>query len=189
MSALNEEDYSTPAARDIIWRSRAPEAIPMLTALIKDSRTTDEERLRYFRAFDFHADEAEKGKQLAVLLDANHADQETISVLALNHLVDAKTEKEPAIVAELDRVLDQVNGKRAFLDLVNRFEPTGRGDQLFAMAGLDDEEMSRDATNLLLRLEGADRFAAFPRGQAQLATESAYWGSSDSRPVVASLAR
>jgi hypothetical protein len=46
------DDWRLPAGRDIIWRSRADAALPLLAALIKTS--PPEEHLRYFRAFDFH---------------------------------------------------------------------------------------------------------------------------------------
>ncbi|MBA4150728.1 MAG: NPCBM/NEW2 domain-containing protein [Verrucomicrobia bacterium] len=45
--------WNTPAGRDIIWRSRAPEAATYLAKLIADPSTPEEERLRYFRSFDF----------------------------------------------------------------------------------------------------------------------------------------
>lgn len=45
------DDWNTPAGRDIVWRSRADAAAPMLASLIKNKETTDD---RYFRAFDFH---------------------------------------------------------------------------------------------------------------------------------------
>ena len=45
--------WNTPAGRDIVWRSRDPASAPLLAAIIKDDATTDKERARYFRAFDF----------------------------------------------------------------------------------------------------------------------------------------
>ncbi len=45
-------EWSSPAGRDIVWRSRAEAAMPLLAKIIKMS--PPEEHLRYFRAFDFH---------------------------------------------------------------------------------------------------------------------------------------
>jgi len=61
--------WNTPAGRDIIWRSRAPEAAPCLAKLIMDPATSDRERARYFRAFDFIEGE-EKETALLGLLSA-----------------------------------------------------------------------------------------------------------------------
>ena len=47
-----DEDWRLPPGQDIIWRSRADAALPLLAELIKTSAT--EEHPRYFRAFDFH---------------------------------------------------------------------------------------------------------------------------------------
>lgn len=46
----------TEAARDIIWRSRAPEAAPLVAGLILDPEVSDRDVPKYFRALHFHAD-------------------------------------------------------------------------------------------------------------------------------------
>lgn len=157
---LNAEDYAAPAAADIVWRSRASAAIPMLTSLIMDERTNASGWLRYFRAFDFHKDEDAKEAQLPLLMDAELEDQLNVSVLALKHLVSSDGHYNPSIRAEIDNVLDQVQGTRAFLDLMNRFRLEGRGDQLYEMTTLADETLSRDAAVLLMDMEGGSRFLA-----------------------------
>ncbi|MEM8488186.1 MAG: PVC-type heme-binding CxxCH protein [Bacteroidota bacterium] len=154
-ASRNTEDFSTKPARDIIWRARADDAIPMLTTLIKDERTTPEDQLRYFRAFDFHDNEYLKSQQLTALLgDSNEA----LAPLALQHLVNEHNEADPAVQQALTAALDAVDGTRTFLDLVARFKPTHRGASLFAMAQQAEEALARDAGALLLDLEGPDRF-------------------------------
>ena len=56
------------AARDIIWRSRSSETPKYLAQLISDPNTTEKERAKYFRAFDFIS-EVEKEKALIGLLE------------------------------------------------------------------------------------------------------------------------
>ncbi len=46
-------DWNTPGGRDIVWRCRSPKACEFLTKIIVDTQS-EEEQLRYFRAFDFH---------------------------------------------------------------------------------------------------------------------------------------
>lgn len=156
--SLNKEDFTTPAASNIIWRSRAVAALPMLSSLVTDPRTSAEDRLRYFRAFDFHADSPQKSKQLSVLLNANLENQQQVSVLALQHLVDERNGGSPEVIAELNKILEDVNGTRSFLDLINRFRPEDRSEELFAMTRIEDEELSKDAASLLLEIEGSSRF-------------------------------
>ena len=46
-------NWNTPAGRDIVWRSRAAKAPPLLARLITDTTTSEKERERYLRALDF----------------------------------------------------------------------------------------------------------------------------------------
>ncbi len=61
------ENWNTPAGRDVIWRSRSPKAASYLAKIISDPATPENERARYFRAFDFIKG-AEKEKALIDLL-------------------------------------------------------------------------------------------------------------------------
>lgn len=62
------DDWRLPPGRDIIWRSRAAAALPLLAELIKT--TSPEEHPRYFRAFDFHTENPElKKRALESLLE------------------------------------------------------------------------------------------------------------------------
>ena len=56
------------AGRDIIWRTRSKAALPLLVKIITDKATTEDDKPRYLRAFDFHAKSAEKDAALAALL-------------------------------------------------------------------------------------------------------------------------
>ena len=49
----NGGKWNTPAARDVIWRSRAKATPALLAKIIQDKATTEEEKPRYVRAFDF----------------------------------------------------------------------------------------------------------------------------------------
>lgn len=155
----NTEDWTTPAARNIVWRSRSSEAIPMLTSLILEPSTTEEQRLRYFRAFDFHTDDDAKSAQLSTLLTASHPASLDISILSLQHLASGTLADNPEIQEDLYRVLGQVEGSRAYLNLVDRFDLSDQNDALFSMAlENDDIELRVDAAALLIRLDGQSYF-------------------------------
>jgi putative membrane-bound dehydrogenase-like protein len=62
------DQWNTPAGRDIIWRSRSKAAPGLLVQLIKDDKTEESEKPRYFRALDFH-DGPEKDAALLQLLN------------------------------------------------------------------------------------------------------------------------
>ena len=61
------ERWSTPAARDIIWRSRTPKAAELLGKLATDKNATAIDRDRYLRALDFIPKCKEKDDALAAI--------------------------------------------------------------------------------------------------------------------------
>jgi len=61
-------DISTPAARDIVWRSRAEKTPDLLVTILKDKAITEDEKPRYMRAFDFQTG-PNKQKALMSLLE------------------------------------------------------------------------------------------------------------------------
>lgn len=151
----NAEDWTSPAARNIVWRARSADAIPMLTSLILDPSTTEKQRHRYFRAFDFHTNQEAKSAQLPKLLAAEHPASLDISILALQHLAEDNLADQPGIREDLYRVLEQVEGSRAYLDLVDRFDLSDQNESLFAMSMENvDDELRVDAADLLIRLDG-----------------------------------
>jgi hypothetical protein len=50
-----DEAIQTPAGRDIIWRSRAQATPALLAKIIQSDATSEEEKPRYIRAFDFQS--------------------------------------------------------------------------------------------------------------------------------------
>jgi hypothetical protein len=51
--AAVDNNWNTPAGREIVWRCRAAKAPPLLAKLVTDSATPEKERERYLRALDF----------------------------------------------------------------------------------------------------------------------------------------
>jgi len=45
--------WDTPAGRDVVWRSRSKQTPALLLKMITDKKTTEPEKQRYLRAFDF----------------------------------------------------------------------------------------------------------------------------------------
>jgi len=60
-------NWSTPAGRDIVWRSRTPAAAPLLAKLIMDAKTTGPDKARFLRALDFIPKCKEKDDALAAI--------------------------------------------------------------------------------------------------------------------------
>ncbi|MDA1052268.1 MAG: DUF1080 domain-containing protein [Planctomycetota bacterium] len=61
------EDWSSPAGRDIVWRSRGRQTPALLAKIVQDEKTPTETQPRYLRAFDFLTG-PEKDKALESIL-------------------------------------------------------------------------------------------------------------------------
>lgn len=51
--ALAGQNWSSPAGRDIVWRSRSRKTPALLVKIVSDKTTPERERARYFRSLDF----------------------------------------------------------------------------------------------------------------------------------------
>ena len=151
------EDWDTPEGRDIVWRMRSPATIPLLAELIQDSEAnTYSDRLRYFRAFDFHHD-ASKEEALANLAVQQHPQQGEITLLALNHLSTKAVNQSPRLKSALKTSLEGVKGSKEYLELIKRYELKEYNQDLLALAlEKANEPIGGEAAQLLLALGGKD---------------------------------
>ena len=62
-------DWNTPGGRKIIWRSRSKDTPALLAKIIKDPTTTESDKPRYMRAFDFHSGAEKDAALQSILLD------------------------------------------------------------------------------------------------------------------------
>lgn len=124
-----KENWNNKSGRDIVWRSRSSQAVPLLAELINDPSTTTKDRLRYFRAFDFHEGK-EKQEVLLKLLNGSHPAQDEITLLALHHLDTEKVEMSPLLRSALNKTLASVEGTREYVALVKKYKLTDKKDAL-----------------------------------------------------------
>jgi len=62
-----ENEWNTPAGRDIIWRSRSSKTPGLLVKILTDAKTAAEDKPRYLRSMDFLPKSPEKDAALAEL--------------------------------------------------------------------------------------------------------------------------
>lgn len=144
---------TSPAGNDIVWRARAAEAIPMLAEQISSTATKDTDRLRYFRAFDFHPASPKKEAILLGLLDQQHPNQDQIALLTLNHLSTETVKSSPKAKEALQKTLssDSVKGTQHFVNLVDRYQLKNQQQELLQVVlAHPDSTMGVQAVRLLL---------------------------------------
>lgn len=146
-------EWNQPANRDIVWRSRSKDAIPLLAQLIKSSGEDD--MLRYFRAFDFH-EHPLKEKVLASLI-ATSTDSRLL--YALKH-VDAENFKiTPLVRTKLNSVLEKQKGQLEFVELIALYELENKATDLLDVAlQYPDSASGKEASKVLLNWNRQDLF-------------------------------
>ncbi len=147
------DPVANAAGRDIVWRARTKESVPLLAKLAADPSTDLSQRLRYFRAFDFNPGATEKSSALLAILKSQQSND--VNKLALRHLDPAFVQQNADAMAALKKLLDEVYGTPAYLELVQRYEPATENTRLRQLAlAKYNEGMGRDASRQLLKQKG-----------------------------------
>jgi putative membrane-bound dehydrogenase-like protein len=133
-ASAGSDPIATQAGKDIVWRSRGKEYLPLLASLAGDPKVALKSRLRYFRAFDFNPAANEKSLALLKIMKGAGPDQEKVNELALRHLDPAFVKQNQEAMAALKKMLDNSYGTPAYLELVSKFELNSENDRLLDMA-------------------------------------------------------
>lgn len=155
----NNTKADSKSTRDIVWRSRTSLSLPLLAGYISSHSIDSTERLRYFRAFDYHQHPS-KQIYLVDLLNIDHPEKEKIAETALLHL-DSKSAQSPQVQAALNRTLENVKGTLKYIDLVDRFGIKTKNKELLKMIVDNPEQTVRvDAVKALLKSGGKNLLKA-----------------------------
>ncbi|HKH94847.1 MAG TPA: PVC-type heme-binding CxxCH protein [Gemmatimonadaceae bacterium] len=167
------DDWNTAAGRDIVWRARSSRALPLLEQLAADQATPVADRIRYFRALDFHPAEARQKSLLALLATPAGASAELTPVI-LSQL-DAKTAGSlPEVQAALQRSLGPLRGTTQYVDLVDRHGVRTELDELVKLAlAKPNETVGSEAARLALSWGALPRFTEIVRGTDDAAARRA----------------
>ena len=157
---LNSDPIANAGGRDIVWRARTAESVPMLARLAGDPNTDISQRLRYFRAFDFNPGATEKSNALLGILQANSgstsASATDVTKLALRHLDPAFVKTSAVAANALTKLMSDVYGTQEYIELVSRYEPVAENARLKQLAIQKSADgIGRDAARQLLKQGGA----------------------------------
>ncbi|MEO6527466.1 MAG: PVC-type heme-binding CxxCH protein [Gemmatimonadaceae bacterium] len=155
--------WNTPAGRDIVWRARSARALPMLQQLAIDS-TTGADRLRYFRALDFHEAEARQRTLLSIL--ATPAGQSAALAPVILTQLDTKAAKSlPDVRSALQRTLASMRGTAKYVELVEKYDARDQSDELMRLAlAKPNETAGSEAARLAITWNGVAPFARVVAG-------------------------
>ncbi|MFY0654103.1 MAG: PQQ-dependent sugar dehydrogenase [Cyclobacteriaceae bacterium] len=150
------DKWDSPAGRDIIWRSRADQALTQLADIISNQDDVWENRLRYFRAFDFHSSYASNAALLA-LLKKDIPNKDLVVLTSLSHFSKDFVESNAEIKSNLKESLAKFRATQKYFELVQRFEIENEFDNVLQIA-LDstDNGTGVEAIRLLMEMKKQD---------------------------------
>jgi putative membrane-bound dehydrogenase-like protein len=150
------DPLQSEASKNIVWRARADAALPYLASLALAPQVPLNERLKYFRAFDFNKG-ALKSKLLVKMIEDNTTNDTAINKLVL-HAIDIQTVKNSSVAQNaLKNVLVSVYGSDEYNELVDRFEVKTANENLLQLALTHpDKSVGRNAAGLLLKMGGSN---------------------------------
>jgi putative membrane-bound dehydrogenase-like protein len=174
--------WNTPAARDIIWRSRTAKAAPLLASILEDSAIPEHDKARYLRAFDFLPDSAERTQALVHLASLGK-EAPFVATEALTRLKGADVAKNPEVKSALDAMLASTRGTARFVELVREFNLQGYAPALleFIVKAPGSPEAIEAAKTLLQNDRAALEQAL--RGPSASALIEALGNTADQRAV------
>jgi len=157
----------SPAAREIVWRSRGTRSADLIGRLIADPAIGTSESLALVRALDFQPAAAVRAAIPGIVAAANGwpADKRNVilPIVALRlDPADATGPLAGAIAAAADLAAGTVPG----VEIVSRFGLRDRADSLVALAAAagTDEKLAVAAASAALELGAGDTFADRARG-------------------------
>ncbi len=167
--------WTQPAGREIVWRSRAAASTGMICELIADPAVPAAEALALVRALDFQDPRAVKEAvrqlvpRLPIATDGAAGEKLRLVLPELLLRLDRRMAEDPAIAERLDAAIEALAGSQHFVDMVRRFNLRQRtGDLLeLAMAEGTPEELAAAAAGTTLDFGGEEAVrGALAKGDA-----------------------
>tara|TARA_R100001369_G_scaffold28595_3_gene51396 strand:+ start:8515 stop:11568 length:3054 start_codon:yes stop_codon:yes gene_type:complete len=159
------ENWKSEAGKEIVWRIRAKESVPMLVSLIKDQTVPPTKLASYFRALDFK-DHPNKDNYLMEMLGWNHPLKSQIQAYAIAQM-DAKfVYSSPKHIKMVKEVLPKIEGTPEWIMAIKNLELKNQNEALFrVLANGSNTDIGKEAANLLLNNNGATLIDTFLHSQ------------------------
>ncbi|MDL5513179.1 PQQ-dependent sugar dehydrogenase [Arenibacter sp. M-2] len=167
------KNWLSEAGKEIVWRVRAKESVPMLVSLIKDQAMPPNQLASYFRALDFK-DHPSKNHYLMEMLTWNHPLKNQIQAYAIGQM-DAKfVNSSPTHIKMVKEVLPKIEGTPEWIMAIKNLGLTNQNDALFrVLAKGTNTDIGKEAANILLNNNGATLINTFLFSQEPESTKIA----------------
>ncbi|MCK0189515.1 PVC-type heme-binding CxxCH protein [Arenibacter sp. F20364] len=161
------ENWQSEAGKEIVWRVRAKESVPMLVSLIKDGNVPSAKLASYFRAIDFK-DHPSKNKYLMDMLSWNHPLKNKIQAYAIGQMDVKFVNSSPKHIKMVKEVLPKIEGTPEWIMAIKNLDLKNQNEALFrVVVNGKDTDIGKEAANILLNNEGASLIDKFLHSQEQ----------------------
>ena len=158
------DQWNSPAGRDIVWRSRASGALPLLAEIVNTPGESSHRKLRYMRSFDFH-EGPEKEASLKRILEKKQTDGR-LTMEAVRRIKGFDLDSSPAAKAAVLQYIRTRKGTDEFVALAAVFRIDELNpDLLDALIEEPDSSAGVNAAKLLLDRGGIDRLREVINGE------------------------
>ncbi len=151
----NDVDLTNSATKEIIWRVRAQETVPLMAAIIRDQNLSTEKLPSYFRAFSFK-DNPRKNEIIMDLLNVEGANQKAIQALAIGQLDERFVNGSSKRIQTVSNLLPQIEGTPEWLMALKNLKLPNQNTALFRVISnsTNDEDIRRESLELLFKSDG-----------------------------------
>ncbi len=144
------KNWNTPANREIVWRLRIPETIPLITEILQDEQLNEKQIAHFFRALHFQP-KVNKDSHLAPLLTANHPQQTLINAYTLSNLSPGFYQQSKQGKAIVEALLPTIEGTPEWLDAITSMKLSNQSSALLKMLLFEeDKDMKYGAAKTLI---------------------------------------
>lgn len=155
LAAVNN-NWNTNEGRDIVWRARTPQTLPLLVQIVSNPEHNPDNYLKFYRAFDFQPG-IEKEKALRSLLEGHHPQQDRINSIVLMLIDETKVPMTPAFKNAIASALNSVKGTQDYVDLVSRYKLRDKNNELLQIIEQsNDKGLQTSAIRVLLSTNNGD---------------------------------
>lgn len=151
-----DNGWNTISGRDIVWRARTKEALPLLAEIINDPGIDPPGKLKFFRSLDFYSDSAKQAVLSSLLMQQKDIPgRQYINALIFTQIDPARVPQGEKYRDLLAQSPESVSGKPEYLSLIEKYHLKGKNEELMRMVlDVPSEDLRAKALGLILHSDG-----------------------------------
>lgn len=160
------KDWMDEKGKDIVWRTRASESVPLLAEMIRNEKVSEKELPSYFRAFNFK-ENPKKNEILLSFLKQDHPLSQEIKTYAVGQLDADFLNGSQRNIRWIKNVLPTIHGTPEWLMAIKKLNFKDQNEGLFkVVVNGKDEALRKETATVLFDLGGSKLVGAYLKSDA-----------------------